>query len=245
MPPGVHGRSSLSPATDTRRAPPREAAGTARTREAPRRGFPRRRVPPSDGGIQPRETARARSVPRPTLPPPARRPNAGTHRQGRSTRARGCRRGRVASARPTFRLHRAGTAGAPVTPPTQPPPVPGRARLRRALLPRPVRCSRLRTGRPTFPRAGRAGSSRTRLSTAPGRRVRRLRARRGACWRSLSAPCLWSLAASRPRAPRRARPAEPPCSARLRGRRTGAVPAGLRAAPRRSRRRRSRPRRDP
>ena len=163
VPPGVHGRSSLSPATDTRRAPPREAAGTARTREAPRRGFPRRRVPPSDGGIQPRETARARSVPRPTLPPPARRPNAGTHRQGRSTRARGCRRGRVASARPTFRLHRAGTAGAPVTPPTQPPPVPGRARLRRALLPRPVRRSRLRTGRPTFPRAGRAGSSRTRL----------------------------------------------------------------------------------
>ena len=67
----------------------------------------------------------------------------------------------------------------------------------------------------------------------------------GACWRSLSAPCLWSPAASRPRAPRRARPAEPACSARPRGRRTGAVPAGLRAAPRRSRRRRSRPRRDP
>ena len=30
------------------------------------------------------------------LPPPARRPNAGTHRQGRSTRARGYRQGRVA-----------------------------------------------------------------------------------------------------------------------------------------------------
>src|SRR4029077_9847429 len=159
-PPGGDGRSRLSPATDTRPAPPREGAGTVRTHEAPRRGFPRRRVPPSDGGIQPRETARARSVPRPTLPPPARRPNAGTHRQGRSTRARGCRRGRVASARPTFRLHRAGTAGAPVTPPPQPPPVPGRARRRRALLPRPVRCSRLRTGRPTSPRAGRGGKIR-------------------------------------------------------------------------------------
>ena len=140
-PPGAGGRSSRSPATDTRRAPPRAAAGTART--------PERLGAVSRGRVCLHQTAvsslakrreRDQSA-RPTLPPLARRRDAGTHRQGRSARGRGCRRARAASARPTLRPHRAGTAGAPVTPPTQPPPVPGRARLRRALLPRPVRRS--------------------------------------------------------------------------------------------------------
>ena len=167
--PGVHGRSSLSPATDTRRAPRRAAAGTVRTPGAPRPGCPRPRAPPSTVDTRSREMARERSPARPTSPPPARRRDAGLPRRARSAHGPGRRRARVASPRPTCRLHRAGTAGAPVTPPTQPPPVPGRARLRRALLPRPVRRSRLRTGRPTFPRAGRAGSSRTRLSSVRSR----------------------------------------------------------------------------
>ena len=227
VPPGVHGRSSLSPATDTRRAPPREAAGTARTREAPRRGFPRRRVPPSTAVSSLAKRSRARSVPRPTLPPPARRPRR-RHASARTLNARLADVGEVASLlpRPTLRLHRAGTAGAPVTPPTQPPPVPGRARLRRALLPRPVRRSRLRTGRPTFPRAGRAGSSRTRLSTAPGRRVCDRAAELAGDHGQRLVPGRGRR--SRPRAPPRARPAAPACSALRRGRRTEAVPAGLR-----------------